>query len=93
MPEPGATRGVILNRLGRYEDALQAYEKALELNPKSANAWFNMACSHSLKGNKDRALVWLRKAIDVDSSYKEKAKTDGDFQSLWADPDFKKLVE
>lgn len=36
-------KGNALHMLGRYIEAIQVYEKAMELNPASANAYFNYA--------------------------------------------------
>ena len=46
-----------------------------------------------MKGNKEKALSDLKKAIELDISHKEEAKEDKDFEKLWDDEDFKKLVE
>jgi hypothetical protein len=35
----------------------------------------------------------LRKAIRFNNALRKKAKTDRNFQSLWNDADFKKLVD
>ncbi|MCZ7380210.1 MAG: tetratricopeptide repeat protein [Candidatus Methanoperedens sp.] len=90
--EAWSNKGVALGKLNRLEEALKAYEKAIELKPDYAKAWFNRACAYSLKGDKEEALSDLRKAIELDKSYKEKAKTDKDFEWLWDDKDFKNLV-
>ena len=34
-------KGVDLAKLKRYEEAIEAYEKAIEINPKDDDAWFN----------------------------------------------------
>lgn len=58
-----------------------------------ANAWYNRACVYSIKGEKEKALSDLKKAIELDKSNKEKAKKDEAFKNLREDEDFKKLVE
>jgi tetratricopeptide (TPR) repeat protein len=86
-------KGIILSKLGKLDDALISLKEATELKPDYANAWFNLACAYALKGNKENTLQHLKKAIELDGKYKEMAKTDKDFKSLWEDEDFKKLVE
>ena len=86
-------KGVALDKLGRYEEALEASEKAIELKPDYASAWYNHACVYSMKGDKEKALSDLKKAIELSISYKELSKEDKDFEKLWDDEDFKKLVE
>jgi tetratricopeptide (TPR) repeat protein len=87
------SNGVALGKLGRYEESLKASEKAIELKPDYASAWYNHACVYSMKGDKEKALRDLKKAIELDISHKEEAKEDKDFEKLWDDEDFKKLVE
>jgi tetratricopeptide (TPR) repeat protein len=92
LAEAWYNKGVVLVNLGRYEEALKANDKAIELKPDYANAWFNRACVYSVKGDKKKALYNLQKAIELDKSFKEKAKKGEDFKNLWNDEDFKKLV-
>ncbi|MFI5219468.1 MAG: tetratricopeptide repeat protein [Bacteroidia bacterium] len=85
-------KGVSLNKLKRYDEAFKVFEKARELNPKYAPTWFNISCIYSLQKNKTLALQDLSKAIELNQKFKQDAKTDKDFQWLWEDDDFKKLV-
>jgi len=93
-------KGFILGKLDQYEESLKAYEealkaydKAIKLKPGNANAWYNSACVYSTIGDKEKSLSCLRKAIDIDMSFKETAKKDKDFEKLWVDESFKKLIE
>lgn len=36
-------KGLSLYALGRYNEALYCYDKALEVQPNYANAWYNKA--------------------------------------------------
>lgn len=97
--EPGNSKAwdnksYALHTLGRHDEALKSIEKAIELEPKSANAWYNYACIHySIKEDKEKALSFLRKAIEIDVSYKDKLKKEKDFEIFRADEDFKELTE
>jgi len=86
-------KGVVLNDLGRYDEALKANEKAFELKPENADAWYNRACIFSNKDDKENALSCLRQAIDINITIKEKAKKDKDFEKLWVDESFKRMIE
>ncbi len=87
-------KGVLLRDLGRDDEALKSIEKAIELNPESANVLYNYACIYySIKGDKENALSFLRKAIEIDASYRDEAKKDKDFENLRTDEVFKKLIE
>jgi len=85
--------GVALGKLGKHEEEMEKYEKARELKPDEATAWFNIACVYALQNKKKEALESLKRAIELDPKYKEIAKKDEYFKSLWQDGDFKKLVE
>ncbi|MDD2891011.1 MAG: tetratricopeptide repeat protein [bacterium] len=85
-------KGLMLNKLGKYEEAMQAHNKAIGLDPKNATAWYNKACIYSLKSDKNNAFKILSKAIELDANFKEQAKKDEDFESLWNDEDFKRIV-
>jgi tetratricopeptide (TPR) repeat protein len=86
------SRAIDLYYKRAYEVALIAYEKAIELKPDYADAWFNKACLYALKGDKQNALENLSKAIELDVKNKEMAKRDEDFKNLWDDEDFLKIV-
>jgi tetratricopeptide (TPR) repeat protein len=54
-------KGIALSRLKRFEDAIACYDKAIELDPNHANAWYNkakafrdMGQSRLDKANEDR---------------------------------------
>jgi tetratricopeptide (TPR) repeat protein len=86
-------KGTALSRMGRYDDALKAFDTALELDSKLAGAVYNRACVFSLRGEKAKALTELKAAIGMNADFKQMAPRDEDFKSLWDDPDFKALVK
>lgn len=65
-----------------YEEALEIYDKILDLDQNYKKAWYDKACVESLQGNKDKAMYNLEKAINLDSKYKEKAKREPDFINI-----------
>jgi len=50
-------RGRVLEDLGRYEEALNAYEAALAVNPRLRGARFRLGYLHDLRGDEDKAIV------------------------------------
>jgi len=46
-----------------YEAAISAFDKALEVDPQSIPAHFNLACAHSLMEHKDKAFYHLDRAV------------------------------
>jgi tetratricopeptide (TPR) repeat protein len=84
--------GITFGKIEDYDKSLEAFDKAIELKPDYADAWYNKACAYSLKGDKENALKNLSKAIELDAKYKEEAKGDEYFKNLWNDEDFKRIV-
>jgi hypothetical protein len=57
--------GLVYASLGRWERALQAYNKALEQTPKDASILADVGLTLERMGNRDRAAETYRKAISV----------------------------
>ena len=86
-------KGKELFRTHRYPEAKEALLKAVEIKPDLADAWYVVACIESMKSEKEGALIRLRKAIELEPGYKEKARTQSYFKKLKGDVDFEKLVQ
>lgn len=82
-----------LARLERYDEALSTINKALDHSPGDIGNIYNRACIYSLKGDKQKALEDLKKAISLDASIKEYARTDKDFERFYNDEDFINLTK
>jgi tetratricopeptide (TPR) repeat protein len=80
-------------RAGKFNDAISSMNKAVELKPQYAANYYNRACFYCLKGDTANAMADLKKAIDLNPSFKQSARKDEDFKSLYDNVDFKKLVE
>jgi tetratricopeptide (TPR) repeat protein len=49
----------------RYDDAITAYQKAVEIKPDFYEAWYNMGISYKNKGEDDNAINAYRKAVEI----------------------------
>jgi tetratricopeptide (TPR) repeat protein len=58
-------RGISYLKLGRYENALADYTKAVELNPMHATAWECRGVAYERLGLPDKAVADLTKAIEL----------------------------
>jgi tetratricopeptide (TPR) repeat protein len=86
-------KGKELLKQNEYDDAKKAFNNAIEIKPKNAEAWYNLASVCSFKGEIEEALSRLEGAIEIEASFKEKAKVNKYFKKLKDNEVFKKLVE
>jgi ATP-dependent transcriptional regulator len=84
--------GNAYSALGDAKKAIDYYKQAFELNPEDMTACYNKACAESLMDKKSEALVYLKRAVELDPSNRDLAKSDKDFEKLWKDKDFKNIV-
>jgi len=88
-PAAYTIHGAALVELGRCRDALKALDLALELNPAAPDAMYNKACAHSLLGEGDQALLWLKQAVQAYPDYRSIARDDPNLDILRLEPGFK----
>lgn len=62
-PQGLNTYGTILTDLGQHDDAINAYQRAVQADPNNADAFSNLACEHHLKAQIDSAFVCSTRAI------------------------------
>jgi uncharacterized Ntn-hydrolase superfamily protein len=76
------------NAAGALQTALAARDKA----PENDNAWVALANIHLKAGRKAEALAALARAIDLNPANKRQLPKNRNFESLLADPDFRRLT-
>ena len=54
---------------GRYKYAVECYRKAIEIDPKYANAYNDMGVALDDLGRKEEAVASYKKAIEIDPKY------------------------
>lgn len=74
-----ARRGAIYHEQGNYELSLKDFTAASELKPTQARHIYNRACALARLGRFAEALVFLKKAVQLDVELKDLAATDRDF--------------
>jgi tetratricopeptide (TPR) repeat protein len=76
-----------------YRGAIPAFEKAVELGyGLPQNNAYNIACAYALAGDRDHALAWLKRALDMAYLDLDSLRTDPDLASVRSDPRFAALV-
>jgi tetratricopeptide (TPR) repeat protein len=73
-PEPGeaemlSNRGAVLAREGRYEEAAQAFRRAIRLAPDFAVAYFNLGLAERMLGDQESARRTLETAVRIRPDY------------------------
>jgi tetratricopeptide (TPR) repeat protein len=64
-------RGLDLYNQEKFDDSLQAYNRALELDPNDFEAWNNKGIDEGLLGRYDAALQSFGNAVAINESYAE----------------------
>lgn len=81
-------------RFRDFDRATTALTHAVErLGHSGANAMYNLACSYSIKGDRQLGLDWLEKAINAGFDDSTKLVADPDIENLRGEPRFKKIQE
>ena len=75
----------ILEKLGRHEEARQVFDEA-------AKKWYTWARESALEGSMSDVRWRLSEAIKLDAKYKDLARNDDSFKTLWDNEDFKRIV-
>ena len=61
--------GIDLHRSGNYEEAIQCYDRALEIDPKGADVWNNKGVAFKNLGHYDEAIKCYDRALKIDPKY------------------------
>jgi len=61
------------------------FERALEVNSDRVPTLYNAACSASCLGLKEKALFYIKRALQLQPGRIAEAKADPDFKLLWDD--------
>lgn len=62
-------KGTSLEKMGRFEEAIQCYDKALEMNPNQPETWFNKGNSLGSLHRLDEAIKCHDKAIEINPNH------------------------
>ena len=69
MRRPGITKASLSVILGKFDEALEAFEKAIETDPQYAPAWSNKGVLSRKLGKFDEALKAFEKAIEINPKF------------------------
>ncbi len=89
---PFFTLGVVYGNMGELDSAIQAWERATQLDADFAKAHYNLAIAYSQKEEKGLSIAALREAIRVNGEARTSAKTDPAFESIRHTEEFQSLL-
>jgi tetratricopeptide (TPR) repeat protein len=72
---------------------LASFDRAIELKPDYAAAYYNKSICYLFQDNIDAALAALQAAIERNPNYQEDAPFDPDFSTIARDPRFRQVIE
>lgn len=85
--------GFSLQNLGRYKEAISAYEEAEDLKFAPQATRYNLACSYARLNDADRAIGWLDLAVEAGYANMLSLKNDSDLVSIRSDERFAAIIE
>jgi len=75
-----------------YSGARSTFEKVILLKPDCVDSYYNLACVYAIQGEVYKSLVHLKKAILLNSSVRDWARTDTDLENLRGIAEFEEMV-
>jgi serine/threonine protein kinase/tetratricopeptide (TPR) repeat protein len=78
-------------KLGRFDESRALVDRATELEPRNTTLMYRKAAVYALIGNHDRAMEFLKLALDSGYSRAE-AERDPDLESLRGSPEYEALL-
>jgi len=74
------------------QKAIATYQKTLAENPNDANALYNGACAYSLSGDKEKAVEFLKKAVEAGFKDFAHIEKDTDLNAIRNEAGYKELL-
>ena len=77
---------------GHYETAISFMKQAISFQPLKPSHYYNIACLYAQQDIPDKALAWLKKALDRGYANWNQIQTDEDLESIRNTKEFRKLI-
>jgi len=85
--------GLGLLKEGKYKESIEAFQKAQEAAPKNPIPAYNIACAYSRMGEKEKAVEWLSKSVDLGYSDRAHTEADSDLDAIRDTEGYKKALD
>jgi tetratricopeptide (TPR) repeat protein len=87
------TKGVCQYKLGKYEESIASLNNVVKRDMNEPAAWFYKACAEAKRGNLKPVVPFLKRAIEIDASYKETAAGEEALAPVRGDPSVQALLK
>jgi len=67
-------------KMGWYHEAIEYLTRAIAINPRFSDAFYNIAAAYAQIGDKENAASWRQKAVELNPALSRDALKDGDFK-------------
>jgi tetratricopeptide (TPR) repeat protein len=84
--------GIYKTNAGAYDEAQKLLEKAAKLAPESGKISYALADLYCRMGQPEDCMEHLKKAVQIDKSFRVLAQNEPDFEPLWEDKKFKAIT-
>lgn len=91
--------GLVKGKLGKFDKGIELIKKALELNEKDADSYYNLALIYNMKKETPLVIENLKKAFEIKPIFKELLKNkvynkkDSDFANIKDVKEFKAIFD
>ncbi|MDQ7779226.1 MAG: MBL fold metallo-hydrolase [Planctomycetota bacterium] len=86
------TRAGELLQAKKYDEAIEAFKKVIEIDETAVAAYYNIACAFSLQKKTGDALDWFEKSLERGFLDYGHIKQDTDLDNIRTEPRFKELI-
>ena len=86
-PQGWNSLGYDLLNAGDIETAMEAFHRAIKLEPSRASAHYNLARIAARMGDKSKAIEHFAKAVELQPDYQDRLAEDPDLRPLKDDPE------
>lgn len=85
-------KGYSLLRAGQIDASVTTLEKSVSLAPDYVWGHYNLALAYWAAGANERAVSEVKKVLDIDPSFSEVIRRDGQFSKFWGSEEFKQIL-
>jgi tetratricopeptide (TPR) repeat protein len=79
-------------RVGQLQAAIDSMRLAIDIDPDSAIAHYNLACYLALDEDVNNSVIHLSTALDLNPKYRQLVDREPDFDCIRANPDFQACI-